>query len=47
MINLAQKSQSNYEAGTVFGSQIALLFLFVLVLLVLISCVRYFKVKQN
>lgn len=47
IINLAQKSQANYQVGTVFGSQMAMLFLFVLALLVLISCVRYFKGKQN
>ncbi|BCA86907.1 MFS transporter [Enterococcus saigonensis] len=46
IINLAQKSQTDYKMGTVLGSQLALIFLFVFVLLVFISCFRYFKEKK-
>lgn len=43
IINLAQKSQSDYQAGTILGSQLSLIFLFVLVVFVFIGCLRYFK----
>lgn len=43
IINLAQKSQSDYQTGTILGSQLSLIFLFVLVVFVFIGCLRYFK----
>lgn len=50
MIDLAQKVSSDYISGTILGSQIALFFLWVLVLLVVFLTLRYFykeRVRQT
>ena len=50
MIDLAQKVSPDYISGTILGSQIALFFLWVLVLLVVFLTLRYFykeRVRQT
>ena len=50
MIDLAQKVSPDYISGTILGSQIALFFLWVLVLLVVFLTLRYFykeRVRQQ
>jgi DHA2 family lincomycin resistance protein-like MFS transporter len=42
IIDLTQKANSNYISGTILGSQIALFFLWLLILLVALLTIRHF-----
>ncbi|WP_265457452.1 MFS transporter [Enterococcus sp. HY326] len=46
IIDLAQASQTDYQQGTILGSQIAIFFLLALLLVALLFCVRYFYGKK-